>query len=83
MCCSNAYPDHEEIYQDLIRGKQHLLHCHEDLRTPSGIGIVDHTKSGGMKYDIIGKSFDGTFQDIEGTTKKDDTFDGLAFDNPN
>lgn len=83
MCCSNAYPDHEEIYQDLIRGKQHLLHCHEDLRTPSGIGIVDHTKSGGMKYDIIGKSFDGTFQDIEGTPKKDDTFDGLAFDNPN
>ena len=77
MCCSTAYPDQEEIYQDLIRGKAHLLHSHDDLdRAPSGVGR-DQTKSGGLKFDIVGKSFDGTLQDIESTPKKD-TFDPLG-----
>lgn len=38
MCCSTAYPDHEEIYYDLIKGKEHLLHNHEDKRSESNIG---------------------------------------------
>jgi len=40
---------------------------------------MDHTKSGGLKYDIIGKSFNGTHQDISGTPQKD-TFDAGALD---
>lgn len=76
MCCSTAYPDHEEIYQELIKGKEHLLHYYDDQRAPSAAGPQDHTKSGGLRFDIVGKSFDGTLQDIESTPKKD-TFDPL------
>tara|TARA_B110000285_G_C15047351_1_gene575049 strand:+ start:789 stop:1172 length:384 start_codon:yes stop_codon:yes gene_type:complete len=79
MCCSNAYPDHDEIYQDLIKGKEHLLHCHDDQTDNTG-GRQDHTKSGGLKFDLVGRSFDGTLQDIESTPKKQDTFDPLTFD---
>ena len=38
---------------------------------------MDHTKSGGLKFDIIGKSFDGTLQDVSGTPQKD-AFDAGA-----
>jgi hypothetical protein len=82
MCCSTAYPDHQEIYLDLIRGKEHLLHSHVE-RNNSQHAPMDHTKSGGLKFDLIGRSFDGNMNDIEGaSTPQKDTFDpgALTFD---
>ena len=55
LCCSTAAPDQDEIYYELIKGKEHLLH------TWSEANPRDQTKSGGLKFDIVGKSFDGTF----------------------
>lgn len=55
LCCSTTAPDQDEIYYELIKGKEHLLH------TWNQTDRRDQTKSGGLKLDIMGRSFDGTF----------------------
>ena len=58
MCCTATAPDQEQIYFDLIKGKEHLLH-ESNYEVPR-----DQTKSGGVKFDIMGKDFDGNSNDL-------------------